>query len=382
LVAPGRTSRREGELNNLAHASLARLGLAGRDLASADKVSLGESKRVAIMRAVASGARILFLDEPLSGLDRNGVAVVLELLDLLVKGHGLTLVVVEHLVNQAHLREMVTTSWVLEAGRLAESDLDKSTRTSKVSEPSRPAWLSLLSSSKTELREEPLQAGALVSRFRPTRSARSSRAPALEIRGLVVQRGGRFVFGLGDKASSPGLDLVVDEGETVLLQAPNGWGKSTLLAVLAGALSPARGSIWLFGQRIDPLPPWARYRLGLRLLPAEDRLFPTLRTEEALALVGQRDLLPASLAGKLCGELSGGERKRLALLLAEGAPDERRFAILDEPFRALDEASHSAVFPLLGVNAALVLEPIISASETATLASPLEEGARAGGVQA
>ena len=72
LFAPRLSSRREEKINRNANAMLARLGLAGREDSSADRISLGQSKRVAIARSVSAGARILFLDEPLAGLGSAG----------------------------------------------------------------------------------------------------------------------------------------------------------------------------------------------------------------------------------------------------------------------------------------------------------------------
>nr|VFK32891.1 MAG: branched-chain amino acid transport system ATP-binding protein [Candidatus Kentron sp. MB]VFK35671.1 MAG: branched-chain amino acid transport system ATP-binding protein [Candidatus Kentron sp. MB]VFK77427.1 MAG: branched-chain amino acid transport system ATP-binding protein [Candidatus Kentron sp. MB] len=85
LLVPLLSSRREKCINQAADAMLARLGLAGREQSSADMISLGQSKRVAIARSVAAGVRILFLDEPLAGLDRQGIQDVLRLLESLVK---------------------------------------------------------------------------------------------------------------------------------------------------------------------------------------------------------------------------------------------------------------------------------------------------------
>ena len=84
LFAPHCAAGREAEINQTADAMLARLGLAGREDSSADKISLGQSKRIAIARAVLTDAKILFLDEPLAGLDRQGIDDLLALLQYLL----------------------------------------------------------------------------------------------------------------------------------------------------------------------------------------------------------------------------------------------------------------------------------------------------------
>ncbi len=94
LFAKPRSTRREAAIIKEADAMLAYLGLAGRESSSADKISLGQSKRVAIARAIAGGAKILFLDEPLSGLDERGIVSTLALLESIARERGITLVIV------------------------------------------------------------------------------------------------------------------------------------------------------------------------------------------------------------------------------------------------------------------------------------------------
>jgi len=144
LIAPGIAKRREVGLNQQADAMLTRLGLTGREESSADMVSLGQSKRVAIARAVAAGAKILFLDEPLAGLDRQGVTDVHAMLKSLVRDHDLTLVIVEHVFNQPHLHGLVTTDWLLQQGRIKKLEVGSNPPSSFIPNPSsfqtRPAF--------------------------------------------------------------------------------------------------------------------------------------------------------------------------------------------------------------------------------------------------
>ena len=71
-----------------------------------------------------------------------------------------------------------------------------------------------------------------------------------------------------------GLNLELDEGETVALLGPNGHGKSTLLAVIMGdpKFTVDGGSITFDGQDVLALSPDKRSQLGLFLgmqYPAE-----------------------------------------------------------------------------------------------------------------
>ena len=80
-----------------ARASLHRVGLpadlAGRTI---DELSGGQMRRVAIAGLLASRPRVLILDEPLAGLDRDSRRGLLDLLGRMRRDEGLTLVVVSH----------------------------------------------------------------------------------------------------------------------------------------------------------------------------------------------------------------------------------------------------------------------------------------------
>ena len=212
-----------------ADALLAQLGLTGRESSSADRISLGQSKRVAIARAVAAGARVVFLDEPLAGLDRAGIDLVLELLKVLIRDWNLTLVIIEHVFNQRYLEELVTWEWLLERGTLVVSQKAASVfRETKPSGPRRPAWFPMLAEECSEVVDEPLPQGGWLTRVRRPGPIAASPEPVLEVRGLVVNRGPRTVVGLDEQGKQAGFDLTLYEGEIAILQAPNGWGKSTL----------------------------------------------------------------------------------------------------------------------------------------------------------
>jgi len=137
----------------------------------------------------------------------------------------------------------------------------------------------------------------------------------------------------------------LQRSDLVMISGPSGCGKTTLLRVLAGLKTPERGAVEIWnGQQIEE--PSNRYRDLIGYCPQE----PGLETEavsEVLAEIlgldtGLDDFLSDitdSLAGSstalTVGELSGGQKRRLALgrLLASTKP----ILLLDEPFSGLDE---------------------------------------------
>ncbi|MGX5357385.1 ATP-binding cassette domain-containing protein [Kocuria sp. KH4] len=130
-------------------------------------------------------------------------------------------------------------------------------------------------------------------------------------------------------------DLVLHAGDRLLVEGPNGTGKSTLLSLLAGELRPDAGRVERRGGavvgRLAQEDDWpdlavaagAAYRARLR---DADRA-PTLRE---LGLLRDED------AARPLGELSPGQRRRVALavLVAEPAP----LLLLDEPTNHLSLA--------------------------------------------
>lgn len=354
LFTPGRSARRETKLDRKADAMLDRLGLAGREESSADKISLGQTKRVAIARAVAAGACILFLDEPLAGLDRQGIGDVLDLLEFLMHKQGVTLVIVEHIFNQPHLHRLVTTDWLLEGGAIRRTDRrgragkrsqDDSTSPHPLgpSGPSiqRPAWFGLLAGEDAEIVDEPLPRGAMLTRIRRPAAPKHRPKPVLEIRELVVNRGTRVVIGLDDQGDQIGFDLVLYEGDISVLQAPNGWGKTTLFFALAGLQAISQGLVQLRGHPITSLAAWERAQLGMQFVMSDNHSFKGLRVDENLALAGCNNASPGVrlFAGRRFSSLSGGEQRKVTLDAGLNSAVRSAVDILDEPFNAFD---HSA----------------------------------------
>jgi len=161
----------------------------------------------------------------------------------------------------------------------------------------------------------------------------------------------RFVHALRSFRASA--DLTVESGETVALVGPSGAGKTTVLRVVAGLLTPDEGLVSL-GDRVlldtarsVDLPPEKR-RVGY--LFQEYALFPHLDVWHNVRFGARSsaDVGPllerfhiADLAHARVTQLSGGERQRVGL--ARALARDPALLLLDEPLSALDAHTRAGV---------------------------------------
>jgi NitT/TauT family transport system ATP-binding protein len=185
-----------------------------------------------------------------------------------------------------------------------------------------------------------------------------------------------------------GASLQVLEGELVSLVGPSGSGKSTILRAVSGLHEPAGGTIqsavgpreigFLFQD--DALLPWRTARhnvaLGLRL-QGMDRKAASDEAEQWLARLGL-----AGFGGRYPRQLSGGQRKRVAL--AQVLALKPRLLLMDEPFASLDAiVRHRITQDLLGwveregISVLLVTHDLEEAQALSDVVYLLSQGPRA-----
>jgi putative ABC transport system ATP-binding protein len=93
------------------------VGLGDRQQHYPRQLSGGQQQRVAIARAIVADATFLLCDEPTGDLDRKSADEILNLIDLLVRDHGKTVLMVTHDPRAAERAQQVLH---LEKGALVE----------------------------------------------------------------------------------------------------------------------------------------------------------------------------------------------------------------------------------------------------------------------
>ncbi len=181
-----------------------------------------------------------------------------------------------------------------------------------------------------------------------------SHRPVIELRDVWVS--------YGPIPALEAIDLVVQSDDFLGVIGPNGGGKSTLLKVILGLVSPDRGRVLVLGEPPErsrsavgyvsqrpffnsdfPASVWDVTLMGrcgvkgmLRGYDAHDRTL----AEEALRTVG---MLRA--ADKQIGQLSGGEQQRVFIARALAAKP--AILLLDEPLASIDPTMQTEFYEML-----------------------------------
>jgi branched-chain amino acid transport system ATP-binding protein len=160
----------------------------------------------------------------------------------------------------------------------------------------------------------------------------------LEVKGLAAGYAGSEVL--------HGIDLVVNDGEGVVILGPNGHGKTTLLRAISGLLPPRAGQVLLNGKEITHWRADVIAAAGVVHIPQGDLLFPEMTVLENLLMGAYHgptwrertvrlgrvyELFPwlKERGRQLARSLSGGERRMLAL--GRGLMTKAEILLIDEP---------------------------------------------------
>ena len=315
-------------------------------------LSGGQKTRVALAKLLLESPDILLLDEPTNHLDLNSVAW----LETFLSNYKGAVLIVSH--DRYFLNKIVSKVVEIDHTKsmVFEGNYDEfAAKKAMIREAERKAYEKQQAEIKHQ--EEVIAKLRSFGREKQIKRAESRvkmlekmdrlERPAEEERGMYLHltprmESGNDVLILSDLAKSygsqdlfSGLDLLIRKGEKVALLGDNGTGKTTLLKIVRGLVTPDKGTV-RFGAKVCV----GYYDQEQQNFKEENTLFdeisdayPAMSNTEirntlaAFCFIGDEVYQPIS-------SLSGGERGRLSL--AKLMLSEANFLLLDEPTNHLD----------------------------------------------
>ena len=330
-------------------------------------LSGGQRRRVALAALLVGDWDVLMLDEPTNHLDVEGITWLAGHLKARWARTAGGLLVVTH--DRWFLDEVATATWEVhdqlvepfEGGYAAyvlqrvERDRQAAAVEAKRQNLMRKelAWLRRGAPARTSKPKFRIDAAnQLISDVPPPRDQ-------LALSRLATARLGKDVVDLIDAGVSFGDNEVlrhvewrIAPGERTAILGANGSGKSTLLNLIAGQVAPSVGRVKT-GKTVKLAVLDQQFRELAAI--ADERVREVLARARTSYVVDGRELTPAQLLERLgfarehlsarVGELSGGQKRRLQLLLV--LLSEPNVLILDEPSNDVDTDMLAAVEDLL-----------------------------------
>lgn len=181
-----------------------------------------------------------------------------------------------------------------------------------------------------------------------------TQTPLIEIQDLCYTYQGQEVL--------HSVDFALNSGDFTAIIGPNGGGKTTLLKLIIGILTPTRGEILIHGKKrckstnIGYVPQYINHNLhfpataldvvlmGNHCASKRFRLFSS-KKDRAKAYAALERIGIADYADRKIQNLSGGQRQRV--LIARALIAEPELLVLDEPTASIDTRGQSEFYSLL-----------------------------------
>ena len=196
---------------------------ASREIAS---LSGGQKQRVALAAVCAMQPHVLLLDEPTSHLDPKGTRDILDIVALLNREMGITVILATHRTKE--VAPLCDRVWLMDEGRLC-LDLPKAEAFQNLTLYQR------LGVQLPETDDLPVETPL-------KRNSTASQTSLLSIQEL------QFRYPNMNEDAVRSISCEVSRGEVVAIMGANGSGKTTLIHLIAGLLRPSVGEVIIDGK--------------------------------------------------------------------------------------------------------------------------------------
>ncbi|WEV57628.1 ABC transporter ATP-binding protein [Ligilactobacillus acidipiscis] len=335
------------------------------------ELSGGQKQRVALAGVLIDDEPILLLDEPLANLDPAAGKASMELLDRLAKERGLTVIVIDHRIEEA-LQVPFDRIVVLKDGQIIANDQPATVLQSDVLLANglrEPLYVTALKDAGVNVNElvslDDLAAVELDQTAQEKLVAWQQQLPKkpVKVQPKPLLTGTGITFGYPDKKLIfDNFDFSINEGEMVALVGQNGTGKTTLINLITGFLTPQSGQLKLGDRSLDPLSVKERAeKIGYVLQDPNQMISKTMVFDEValgLQLRGISEDEQAQRVEKILhvtglypfrnwpiSALSFGQKKRVTI--ASVLVLEPQILILDEPTAGQDLAHYAKMMDFL-----------------------------------
>ncbi|WP_153730505.1 ABC-F family ATP-binding cassette domain-containing protein [Sporosarcina obsidiansis] len=339
------------DLNAQARTILMKLGIDMFDRKMGE-LSGGQQKRVALAKVLIEPADLLLLDEPTNHLDVESIQWLQDFLQN-VQGAVLFITHDRYFLDQVatHIYELANKTLYSHTGNYADYLESKALReemAASTEQKNRNRYRNELKWIRRGAKARSTKQKARIGRFEELEEKVKQTDTSLDLEmDLQTSRLGKKVLEIneitkrfGDQVILHPFSAILQAKDRIAIVGPNGVGKTTLLQMLEGSISPDSGEIEKgstvkiahFHQHIPPMGENQRIIEYIRETSndIEDGSGARLSATQML----ERFLFPASTHGTPIGKLSGGERKRLYLLKL--LMEQPNVLLLDEPTNDLD----------------------------------------------
>ncbi len=337
------------------------------------ELSGGQKQMLNLASVMVMQPKVLLLDEPTAQLDPIAAANFISTLQKLNHELGLTILLVEHRLEEAF--PIADRVFLMDKGELLYADSPRRMNEYFKNNPSHPMVAGLPAAMKIyEKLDVKTECPITVKEGREFLTQNfDNRIDTIEtLEQKEYSHSKKTVLELKDvwfryEKEQPdvlkGISFSVYEGENFCILGGNGTGKTTTLSIIAGLLKAYRGKVLIDGKKISQYNKETLYRHNMAMLPQNPQtvfLRPTVREDfaeicKAMEYKKEETAIKINEVSEKLGishlleihpyDLSGGEQQKAAL--AKILLLQPKILLLDEPTKGIDAYSKQALSEIL-----------------------------------